>query len=228
MSPHRLTLIPRACRSSAMRPISSSTAGLQRIDQLRQRPIRPIAGRHILREIVRPDREERGVEPLDRQRRRRHLDHDAELRKRGGVRLRLAAARRLRQNARPASNSSGVVTMGNMTLRFPRTAARASARSWTRNTSGRAQAQPQAAHAEKRIGFTILGKSRHRLVAAGIEGADRHRPFPAQRSTVSYAAYCVSSSGNPAARQAKTRCASDRCRRHVARPDDRGPRRAGY
>src|SRR5580658_2594932 len=53
---------------------------IQRIDQLRQRSIRPIAGCHILREIVRPDRQERGFELLDCQRCRRHLNHDAERR----------------------------------------------------------------------------------------------------------------------------------------------------
>ena len=52
---------------------------MERIDQLGKRPIRPIAGGHILREIVRSDRKERGFEPFDGQGRRRYLDHDPEL-----------------------------------------------------------------------------------------------------------------------------------------------------
>ena len=73
-----------------------------------------------------------------------------------------------------------------MTLRFPRTAARASARSCTRKNVRPGQAEPQAAHAEKWIGLAIRGKAGHRLVAAGVESADGHRPLvrPAQHRVI--------------------------------------------
>ena len=61
-----------------------SIAGLQRVDQTSERAIGAIAGRQILGKIVGADREERRVKLLDRQAGGRHLDHDADIRKRRG------------------------------------------------------------------------------------------------------------------------------------------------
>ena len=48
------------------------------------------------------------------------------------------------------------------------------------------QTQPQAAHAEERVGLAVHCQSRHRLVAAGVERPDRDRALagPAQNRVV--------------------------------------------
>ena len=52
--------------------------------------------------------------------------------------------------------------------------------------SGRVKTKPQAAHAEERIGLAVHGKSRHRLVAAGVECPDGDRALarPAQNGVI--------------------------------------------
>jgi hypothetical protein len=49
------------------------------------------------------------------------------------------------------------------------------------------QAKTQTANAEEGVRLTVLGKSGHRFVAAGVESPDRHRPLagPAQHGVVS-------------------------------------------
>ena len=63
-----------------------------------------------------------------------------------------------------------------MIWRAPCAAARASARSCVRNTSGRAKRQPQSADPQERIALAFDGEPRDRLVAACIERADDHGP----------------------------------------------------
>ena len=82
MSPHRLTLMPlRAADAPRLARSARSTAGCS--GSIKVATERPFArrGHDILGQIVRADREEGGLESADRRnRRRRHLDHDAERR----------------------------------------------------------------------------------------------------------------------------------------------------
>ena len=94
-------------------------------------------GSHVLREVVRADREEFGVELVGVNRGRRYLDHDPEARASGGEcpPHPMPRPRRRACRARPRARC-GCVTIGSMILTSPCIAARASARNCVRKTSG--------------------------------------------------------------------------------------------
>ena len=115
-----------------------------------------------------------------RDRGRRHLDHDAERR----ARVRQAFGRRAppapRRGARGvAAISSGTVTIGSMIFTRPCAAARASARSCTRKTSGRASDRRMPRRPRNGFDLASIVRPGDRLVAAGIERADGDRPAAA-------------------------------------------------
>ena len=92
MSPQRLTLTPCRRPCAAVRPMSSSTAGLSGSASASSAPLlRSQAVTYCVRSLEPIEKKDAGKR-VDRERRRRHLDHHAELGR---------APRRCRQRAAP-------------------------------------------------------------------------------------------------------------------------------
>ena len=116
-------------------------------------------------------------------------------------------------SAAARSISSGTVTIGSMILTLPWTAARARARSWTRKTSGRASDRRMPRMPRNGLISPSMVRPGDRLVAAGVEGAEDHRPRRRPFEDAAVGAVLGLLVGQAAGRGTGTRCAPGRCRR---------------
>ena len=140
--------------------------------------LRLVAARrhYILNQIVAADRIEVGVEILDRERRRRHLDHHAERRHRS---LAALAAQLIDRILKQRTATIELLRHGDHGDHHLQISGHRRARQRPQLQAEHVQPperQPHPAHAEKRIEISRLRQSRNRLVAAGIERANGHRP----------------------------------------------------
>ena len=152
--------------------ISRSTAGLRDRVQMRHRRIVARRGHHILREVVGTDREEGDpCKGLRRDRHRGNLDHDAERRQF----VRHASPREIaRLLLKHRDGRSIFVDHRDHREHHLEIAMRRGAQQRPdlhAKDLRTGQRQADAAQAEERIAL-FDGEARHRLVAAGIDGAD--------------------------------------------------------
>ena len=186
--------LPCAARALAGRGDQPQHRRVQRVDPRRRRRIAAIGGERILAEVVGADREEIGLGgEAGRRARPRPASRSS---RRAAPASTPSASAASSSAARTARSSPTSTTIGTMIRTSPPGAARRIARSWARSRSGRREAEPDAAQAERRIVLRRHGEIGQRLVAAGVERADDQRPAGQARARRPHRrAACSSSDG---------------------------------